>query len=126
MVPPDVDFINSILPCFDLRKSKHIAIVFHAKVFLFSVSNTHPWHAEELAIRKLCMFYSQLKGQIHMFLTRIGVNQNARPCACCCACLKRFYPKLRVFFSDENGIWHEEITFDNKHLARRRTKRSIF
>ena len=103
---------------FDMHRcSKHIAVITTGKNIVSVGMNTYAKHAEEVALDK---YNACGRGKsIRMYIIRLGENKMSRPCKDCCALLKR-NPRIRVFYSDADGEWKEEIHFDSTHCARRR------
>jgi cytidine deaminase len=100
------------------RTSRHVAVLTIGSVVQEVFLNKYAWHAEECALR----YYAGLRRQRNMrlYVARISENSKlSRPCQHCCALLKRF-PKVRVFYSTEDGSFVEETRFDTRHISHRR------
>ena len=114
MVAMSEDFI------FELRNhSKHIAVLMNGGSIDHVFVNRYACHAEELAINFYKMHHSRLK-RPRIYITRVSdTNRMSRPCAHCCALLKRF-PQVRVFYTESDGTWTEERLYDTTHISLRR------
>ena len=104
---------------FDMQKSsKHVAVLFDGNTIVSVGTNSYAKHAEEVVLEK---YYTAGKRSrsLRMYIIKLGTNKLSRPCKDCCALLRR-YPNIRVFYSDADGRWVEELNFDSNHCARRR------
>lgn len=106
---------------FDMPKtSKHVAALYSGRRQILRAQNTYPLHAEEVAVRRMCDMRHKIKHlrNLKLYITRLSENKFSRPCRFCSKMLKT--TQLRVFYTDEDGNWKEETTFDNPHESIRR------
>lgn len=104
---------------FDMqRTSKHIAVIIEGSQIVAAGVNSYAKHAEEVVLDKYNATGRRGK-TLKMYIIRLGKNKMSRPCKDCCAMLRR-HPNIRVFYSDEDGRWIEEMYFDSTYCARRR------
>ena len=101
------------------RTSKHIAVLMNGSKIEGLFLNQYAVHAEELAVAFFVAHNRRIK-KPRLYITRKSpVNKMSRPCKHCCGLLKRF-PQIRVFYTDEEGQWIEEESFDASHISHRR------
>ena len=101
------------------RTSKHIAVLMNGSKIEGLFLNQYAMHAEELAVSFFVAHNRRIK-KPRLYITRKStVNNMSRPCKHCCGLLKRF-PQIRVFYTDEEGKWIEEESFDASHISHRR------
>jgi cytidine deaminase len=105
---------------FELRRtSKHVAVLMNASKVEQIFTNRYAVHAEELAVAHFVANNRRIR-RPRIYITRLSlVNNMSRPCRHCCGLLKRF-PQIRVFYTDKQGDWIEEMDFDACHISHRR------
>ena len=101
------------------RTSKHIAVLMNGSKVEGCFLNQYAVHAEELAISFFVAHNRRIR-KPRLYITRKSpVNKMSRPCKHCCGLLRRF-PQIRVFYTDNDGEWVEEESFDTSHISHRR------
>jgi len=100
---------------FELKKyPKHVAFLFQGSKLLAISTNTWGRHAE----MGLLPFLKRNK-QCSMYVKRISdCNHMSRPCIRCSMSIKHVSPKTRVFYTNTNGEWIEDVNLDNMKRSR--------
>lgn len=100
---------------FELRKyAKHIAYLFEGSKMIACSTNSWGMHAE----MGLVPFVNRKKNQC-LYVKRISrISPLSRPCLRCSKTLSKLCPNLRVFYTDENGHWKEDVNLDTQHRSR--------
>ena len=107
------------------RTSKHIAVLMNGSTVEGIFLNQYAVHAEELAISFFVANNRRIK-KARLYIARKSlVNKMSRPCKHCCGLLRRF-PQIRVFYTDKEGEWVEEQSFDAHHISYRRKESGYF
>lgn len=115
----DIECIDKF--SFDMQKcSRHIAVLLDGKKIVSVGVNTYAKHAEEVVLDKYRATGRKNKN-LKMYIIRLGHNKMSRPCKDCCALLRR-NPNIRVFYSDEEGRWVEELYFNSTHCTKGRSE----
>ena len=113
--------IVQLHPEFELRHAKHVAVLVQGANKILDVStNRYACHAEELALWRYRNKFRHCTRHIKLFVVRISdTDKFSRPCRDCCSLMLK-YPHIRVFYSDRDGNWKEEVDYDSVHISRRR------
>lgn len=103
------------------RPVMHIAALVCGQRIIDVTTNDYATHAEEAIVGRIRR-YHLTKRKLKLFVVRCSSNNRfSRPCRDCTALLLRV-PHVRVFYSDANGDWCEELSFDSMHISRRRAE----
>lgn len=107
------------------RTSKHVAVLLHGSKIEGVFVNKFAVHAEELAVAAFVANNRRIR-KPRIYVTRLSkTNTFSRPCKHCCMLLAKF-PQIRVFYTNTNGEWVEEQTFDAFHISHRRKQCGFF
>lgn len=101
------------------RTSKHVAVLLNGSKIEGVFVNKFAVHAEELAVAAFVANNRKIR-KPRIYVTRLSSsNTFSRPCKHCCMLLAKF-PQIRVFYTNTNGEWVEEESFDAFHISHRR------
>ena len=102
-------------PAFEMRTySRHLAALFHGSKLVTTAPNSYGKHAEIAALQHV---RPQVKGY-RLYVYRLHeTNMLSRPCRACSQVLRR-YPHVRVFYTDAEGKWLEDVALDNAYVCR--------
>lgn len=110
---------------FELRCSKHIAVLVQGADILDVFTNRYACHAEELALWHYRQRFRHCTRNVKLFVVRVSDgNKFSRPCRDCCKLMTKF-PHIRVFYSGTDGEWREELNYDSSHVSQRRLQLKI-
>ena len=111
-----VTLVNAVP--FNHRGPKHLAILFSGKEMIQMQTNIRRGsHAEENVMKTYKEWH--FKKKLRLYVTKVGgMHRMSRPCWFCSKQLKKV-PGLRVFYTNNDGMWVEDIHLDSQHMSMR-------
>lgn len=112
---------NKLMNCdhhFELRRyPKHVAYLFHGCKLIAVSTNAWGKHAEMGLLP-----YLRRDQQQSMYVKRISdVNPMSRPCVRCSMSIRHVCPRVRIFYTNEDGDWTEDVQLNSSHKSRKDT-----
>jgi len=112
-----LDSMNTAKFC-ATKKDNHVALAEHRSKIICIRANDAGVHAEIAVLKSNAMKQYKNKN-VSLYVKRISAygHSMSRPCKTCSTYIKKAWPRVKVFYTDESGVWKKDENLDTSHVS---------